>query len=849
MNTYGDFKNLASSEKISLAILHAAKRLVAFSADGDTYVKTDFDVAVIQSITVDGIGLIEVSTLGDLVSGSFYNDRTNKTLHIKLSDESNPAEHFLTLTQKLFFASAPVSLPWNLDNGFEVFWEPHISGTSSFTVEIDTVNQQNEAIEGAGTLTLSNDQSFWPKNFDKLSFDNQDVQIYSWFRGLAASEAKLVFRGKVDSRSFSSSKIAFKCKDLITNLKNKVSLKTIEELGLRPPNELINAPQRIIFGRVFGHCPTNVDSLIDGSYPLIGTVAATKTSVTITGTGTDFLKTVSPDDSIWIEGSEYTVAAVASDTSLTLTEAFTGDTGSGYEIEIIPEEPKRWINRVWNLAGHALREPTPQILTGSSTSKLFVTSTADINDGDELYVGPLGSGELVTVDEVINETTIKLANSLSTAPITGTTVTRPCVQNLRIDDTNLIYYRDYTVDASTAILTLRETAELNVGKTTEGETVTFTNGSRVVTGTGTSFDSYLRAGTMIRPKNTVNFFEILSVDSDTQITLRTPSDVTSTAILQLRSLIFDPSENILNCEVLGRTDTGLPGGSLLKFAPEIVSALLTDAGFGEIISVESFVATQRLVPEEISFVLPEKFSDTSDIIYRDVINAVGKSVFGILYQDSEFKFAYDVLRPVVPPDRLRLSESDILDFTYSTTNKNMISKATVEFRKKEYDYLTGSQSVEMTSSSSDTAKFILKTSKERTFPTVLVNRTDAKRLADRWKFLLENSTGSLSITTKLQTIDHEINDIIDVSHQKMFERFGGVSKRKIVAVESIKKSATEVTITAVDLSNAFNRIAVISDATTSWADSTEDTRIRTGFITDAGLIDNDEDSFNTNLIW
>jgi uncharacterized repeat protein (TIGR01451 family) len=59
-----------------------------------------------------------------------------------------------------------------------------------------------------------------------------------------------------------------------------------------------------------------------------GTVAATNGSTTITGTGTSFLN-YHANEPIVINGVLYTIASVASDTSLTLTAAYTGTTGSG----------------------------------------------------------------------------------------------------------------------------------------------------------------------------------------------------------------------------------------------------------------------------------------------------------------------------------------------------------------------------------------------------------------------------------------------------------------------------------------------------------------------------------------
>jgi hypothetical protein len=856
MNTYAEFKQQSTSEKITLAVINAAKRLIAFTLhSGSVYKITSFDMAVIDSISDSGVTLTAVSNLASVVAGSFYNDRENQTLYIQTSDSANPNTKFLHMVRKLYFASAPVTAPYDLSTGFDVYWEPSIKSTSDFGVEIDTVNQQNEAIEGSGTLSLYNDNVFWSANFDKLFFENQPVSIYSWSRDLPISEASLLFKGKIESKSWSTTTITFKMKDLLSVLKNAVQLSDISELSLRNNPSLNTAKQRMVIGRVFGHRPINLDEVINYRYPITGTLSTTTSSATVTGSGTLFLTELSPDDRLDLDGVEYTIASITSDTSLELSETFSEAGLSGYSADFLPATPKRFINRVWNIAGHALREPTTTIQVGSSTSRLFLGTTEDMYTGDELYIGTLGSGELVTISEVLNDTTVTLSTSLTSTPGTGTTVTRPCIQQVKIDDTDLVFYRDYTVDASTATLTLRNNAETNAASIRESvEQGTFTNSSRTVTGSGTYFKSFLKPGHNIRPKGTVDFYEILSVDSDTQITLRSaPSGLSpnpTTAVIQYQSLVFNPSEHVLHCEVLGRTDDDTSSGSLLKQAPEIVKQLLIDAGVSLTeINTSAFTTAQERLPEEISFVIPQSYNSKAAITYRDILNNVNKSVLGIVFQDSSFKISYDVLRPVVANTTV-FRESDCLSLSVQSTNKNMVKTVNVDYAFKEYDYTIEQSNISRASKTSDISTYILQTEKEKNITTVLINESDAQRLANRWAFLLEFSSNSVIIHTKMQASSLQINDMIDVQHRKLFDRFGGTSKRKIMAVEKITKSGTGCLIEAVDLSNAFNRIGLITDIETDWENTNEDNRLISGFITDAnGLINNEENSFYSNLIW
>ncbi|MFH1442357.1 MAG: hypothetical protein ABIH18_10015, partial [Candidatus Omnitrophota bacterium] len=65
--------------------------------------------------------------------------------------------------------------------------------------------------------------------------------------------------------------------------------------------------------------------------PLTGTITFTNASTAVTGSGTTFSSELSPNDYIWLEADQIwmTVASVASDTSLTLTAAYTGTGGEG----------------------------------------------------------------------------------------------------------------------------------------------------------------------------------------------------------------------------------------------------------------------------------------------------------------------------------------------------------------------------------------------------------------------------------------------------------------------------------------------------------------------------------------
>jgi hypothetical protein len=844
---FQDFKNQIASEKIVLATVDASKRLMGWEVhSGSVYKITGINFAVITAVEDSGTIYTEAASIAMVTAGKYYLDRSTETLYIRTTSSDNPNGRFIVVTFRNFFANTPITLPHDLDSEFEVFWEPLIKSNSAFGVEIDTINQTSEAIEGSGSLTLHNDQDFWPTHFDKLTFENKDVSIYSFNRNLDASEAMLLFKGRVEKKSYTSKTIVFNLKDTLAELKAPVALEYISDLAERNSPSVDRAFQRMIFGRVYGFRPTNIDEVNEG-YPLTGTVSVTNGSSTVTGSSTTFLAELSKDDEIVIDGVSYTIGVVSTNTSLELTEEYSGLTATGASATVIPEHNKRWINRVWKVAGHPVCQPTTTTLAGSTVTRIYVNSTAGMYPGDDIYVGTLGSGELATINRVTNANLITLVTSLATAPLAGVTVTRPAVQNVRINDLKLIYYRDYTFDATEAVLTLRDTAEGNAAPLRRmNSSLTFVNGSRTVTGTG--LDTIFEPGYLVGVVTQTEMFEVLDV-SETSLTLRTAATYNATATGSYKSLIFG-ADNTLSCDVLGRTTTGASSGALISDGPAIVKQLLTDLNLSSIIDNDSFINASEIASQEIGIVIPEKYSETKQPTYRETINLVNKSIMGSLVQTEAFNLSYLVLRPKKTDASLRLREEDILDFSITTDAQNMVKTVITQYRPKEYDYLTGEPSVATQQTSSDRSTYVLKTDKTKTFATKLVNQSDAEIYCGRWMILLEQTSGLIKLRTKLQGAEVEVGDIIDLSHRKLFVRFSGTDKRRIVMVEKVTKNGREVQIEAVDLSNCFNRVACITESETSYDSATDEEKLYAGYFTDDyGMIDNDPDTFGSNIIF
>lgn len=841
------------SKKTTLAKVKAAKRLIAWTVHvGPVYKITNFDFSVIDSITEDGALLTEVPSLGSIVPGAWFNDRDNKIIYIRTTGSTHPNGEFISMKFWNFYASAPSIAPYDLNTGKEVFWMPLIKSTSLFGVELDNTEQIGFALEGSGSLNLGNDREYWDTRYEGYVFEQQPVEIYSHFDGLDYSQAKLIYKGVVNAKTFSGNGVSFKLKDNLSQLRAEFELPNISEIGTAlVPEALLNAKQRRIYGKVYGYRPTNIDQSIDG-YTLSGTVTVTAGLNTVTGSGTYFLSHFSPDDRIVIDGEDYAVNTVTSDTVLTVNDTFE-TTLSGVSYGIDPDIPKTFINRKWLVAGHECRQPTSTITNVYSLNRIYIADITDFDEGDEIFVDASG-GEVVTIAQINSDGLIVLAQNLVITPTIGTVVTRFCAQNVRINNKKLIYNRDYSIDftGNRTTIILDEDAEKNINpiRALIGSNVNFSSGSPTVTGTGTVFTSQLQANQWIRSTGQFDFFQILSIESDTSLTLRSNSTYTQTDTGQyIADQAFNEGVDVLTCEIIGTTLDNTSDGVLLRTASEMVKDVVTRVGITNL-NTASFTLAKESQPAYLGFVIPDKYADTRQPKCRDIVNRVNLSVFGSLVQNENFEIEYNILQPRKPSSFITLREEDIIDIDIESNNDRVVKTALVNYKNQEYNAESGIPSVATYTKDSDIGNWLVSSMNTRLVETVLHREKDARLHANRWSFLLELATNTVKIKTKMQTSRLQVNDVVFIEHEKLFERTGG-GKRKFAAVTSVKKSGTNTDIELDDLANAFNRVCIIaSNDAPIFNESSDKQKAVNGFITDNyGLINNAENTHSLNLIW
>jgi len=105
-----------------------------------------------------------------------------------------------------------------------------------------------------------------------------------------------------------------------------------------------------------------------------GTVAVTNGSTTVTGTGTAFNANINVNDAFWgPDGKPYEIAAIVSDTVLTLATAYLGSTSSGQTYQI---QPTRGVTVSQRDAVQALIEDYEGVVVGAGAGVFPVGSNA-----------------------------------------------------------------------------------------------------------------------------------------------------------------------------------------------------------------------------------------------------------------------------------------------------------------------------------------------------------------------------------------------------------------------------------------------------------------------------------------
>lgn len=433
-NNRNEFINDNISEKITLCHLNASTRLFDFENPSLNVYKrsTNYIVTNVKNFTK--------TTSINVGLGEWYYDVSNKNLYVGSNDISSDK---IIVTYTLYFSDAPVITTWDLqDESTEVEYQARLLSSPSFKSNIG-VDQKAISLTNSGSIELENNDGYFDEIYDFLIFENKRVEIYSYSRSLKPSDSKILFRGNIYDRSYSSDKVTFQAKDSYTRLEESISLSKFTESDNVVASDLNNY-KRLVYGKVDGHVCKSIDKISSG-YPISGTISTNISSdIVVTGTSTSFLSQtedgtggtpilLNVNDTIIVDDAEFTIKSIDSETQLTLN--------NNNEVSI-----------------YALRDSAEKLYLDTKTGSI---STSGLNANEIIGVGTLFTTELQSGDVIL---------------VQGTYLEVDVI----IDDNTLTLTTNYPFSFSSSSYSLKSTISI------DGE-VSFTPPNRLLIGTSTDF--------------------------------------------------------------------------------------------------------------------------------------------------------------------------------------------------------------------------------------------------------------------------------------------------------------------------------------------------------------------------
>ena len=842
--TYNEFKDAVISEKITLVHLHAKQYLLTFTNySGDVYVR-DVD-HVITNVVQNGAILTEVSAIGAIIIGTYFYDMAANKLYVYSTDIGN--DKYL-VTYRLFFSTAPVNLSYDLNNGDEVSYDSRLKTNVPYSVKTDS-SAIGTALIASGKLTLDNTDHLLD-GYGKLFFENQEVRVYSYNRDLTDDQIQLIYDGVIVSKTFTEKDMSFKINNRLDFINNLVDLRAYavaDNISSSVSNTYMSRP----FGRVDGLQAQSI-SIIGESFSLIGTISGTSGSTTLTGTGTDFVGQLSPNDILTLsDGKVVTVESVYGSTTLYITDELE-DTVTDETALVEPAISSPRYNRTWNISSAALRETVCNITAVPFTNAVELDDIRDIEINDIIT---LNDGQVRLIDS-ISGNRIVLSQSFLPLPVVGNTITRLPVQHAYYLGKELDKNK-YTVTNSTSgcQLLLDEDMEEShfIAKAIDtSATYSISSGNRIInrdSGTNEQLPELIKPRDYIQIGNSA-FYEVLQVSAST-ITIRTNIATSHTNdMIRVKNVEVINDDSVISVDVLGETVDGETDGVWIKNSSQFVKKLLVEQGLSGIINSDSFDNTSNSMDFTVSVVIPTSPSSDKSESIKKILNKVTQSTFTSLTINSNMELVYQSVEAAVDYNNLiTIGEFDVITWKSKTEQNILFEKIITAYKAKQVNTISES-------SSHSFVEFInalagdLGINKINEFDVVLYKESEAYSMAQRRAMMTQNLNTVVEITSDLRLSSVELGDTVIVDLDTV-SNFGDLSTNKrLMVVTAIKRDGEKISMSLSDLSNLFAKRAVITENTAvDYIATTVDEKLINSYITiDNGTIENDDSTYGRNII-
>lgn len=827
MTTWADYSSRTRSTKIGLAHLFPKQRWKEWSLVSGSIYKSP--VPYIVHGVQNGITSLSAHTSEvALPLNKFYYKPETAELYINVG--LDPITTNVILAYKLCFSTAPLNLPHDLGTGYDTEYLPYLKDIGDIKLELDFENQ-GIALETNSSCSFQNNDGFFDDKFDVLIFENQRCIFYSYGQELPPSEARVIFDGFMESKSFGPQEVKFTFKDQFKRLRDRMQMELFTTADGNLTDNFLNKPKRRLYGQFQNLETIGIDKIIEG-YTLTGTHSIDQLSSTLNGTGTAYLDELSPEDELIItvgdEEFRFTVDTVDSDTQVTLSDA-SEVPFSGTNLRVQPKVPWRKKNREWHIAGHKLREVSTTVLEFITPTRIRLTSVLDVEPGDLALVD---GTQYVNIVRVSGDTVV-LDQALMSILSGGESFEIVPVSRAFQEDKAFEQGRDYSVSntASDAVLLFDTLAEFNITpqKVTPAS-FTFTNASRTITCATANLDlrtifttrDWIRADSVTRPE----WYEILQVD-ESQIILRTAftgASFTGSALRKNMNIINDDSLITVNCR--GLEVAGEWKYSAARAVKHILETDLQSAN----LNTASFTQSHEDAPQKLSYAIPESPGQDAPII-RDAIAKINQSVLAAIYQDEDFNFAMALLQSDKPENIEELSDDDVISFSV-TTKQQIANKINLNYRPfvDTFSKKAAFKLNEFENTFVDETSQIQNTHVATAY---IYDDQVATTHAQRLGFIRSVTNTLINIKGKIDLVRFGIGDKVALSFDRMFTRYGNEANQRVGIVYGVQSDEGSASISLNDYNGVFTRVpAIAPDDAADYVSASQSDKAKWGYIVD-----------------
>ena len=847
-----EFISNQTSEKITLVHLHAKQRLYSFTIySGSIYKRV---CPFVVELKQNDMNLIKVSNLAAVTAGTFFYDIKNGILYTHLSDNSNPAVNEVIATYRFFYSDVPCTTTWDLnDISEEVPYLARIKNAPGYKTQIG-IDQNLTSLIGEGTLNLISTDGYFDSTYDKLIYDNQKVMAYSWNRQLKASEAKIIYRGRVTDKTFSPNDgISFKVKDLFFDLTQNPPLKTFKlEDGVN--NSALGRYKRLVYGRVDGLQCQGTDQIGDG-YSIGGTITFEPNSnppsaIVDLANASQY---IFQNDTIFIESLELSVEKIdfISGIQYRITLSDTPDYFFSNAPFTVKSDYSFNKNRTFLAAGHECTQVTTQIVKVNQYNRVVVSDTTGLFPGD--FIEFQSTGERLEIKKIAPGNIIVLRQNMVTLPTIGSSVIRQPIQEVYYNGLRLPSDGYTILNTGKCGLTIDSDVEQRIAKIkTTGFNATFTSGSKVVS----TFPGDVNITEIIKPRDLITdegnsqYYLVSYIDQNNIYLTTNYIGSTVTEKIDYKSVDYISDDSKISVNILGKTEDNTATGNWISTVAQAVKDLLESVNITDLNST-SFTNGSIEQDQLISYVLPKDQNSKTLPQIKSIIDDLNQSVKSALVVDNNLLLSYEPLLAYIGTNLKTISDHDVIDWKLKNNSGKIYSDVDLTYRFQDIDNNTLDNGNQTISQTNQFVKRYIETSKTSNLTAYIYEDFDAQIQADRHLYYNQLNFSTIEINSDLRLEDIEIGQRLIINFKDMYNRLGdNTFNKKIATVIAKTVTGENIRFILSDLGNIFNTSSYITNnVATDWVVADSDQKLVNGYITNnQGLVNDEEWTANTHLI-